>query len=406
MDSLISAAARALATGDPLGALNRVALRDDPPALALRGIAMAQLGDLVRARSLLQRAARAFGAKEAVARARCVVAEAEIALVTRDLGWPAKALDAARATLEKHGDRVNAAHARHLEVRRLLLIGRLDEAERSLDGLDPALLPPAWRAAHELVVAGIAMRRLRTKTARDALARAERSARDARIAPLLAEVESASRVLSTAAARLIAGGNERPLLLADVEALLKSKALIVDACRYVVRGAGVAVPLARRPVLFTLARVMAEAWPRDVSRGTLLERTFRAKHADESHRARLRVEIGRLRKALGTLADVTATADGFALVPRRADEVVVLAQPIEEEHGAVMAFLSDGEAWSSSALTLALGTSQRTVQRALDELAAQGKVQSFGRARARRWMTPPIAGFTTTLLLPAALPGD
>ena len=143
MDSLITAAARALAAGDPLGALNRVALRDDAPALALRGIAMAQLGDLVRAKALVRSAARAFGAKEAVARARCVVAEAEIALVSRDLAWPAKALDAARATLEKHGDRMNAAHARHLEVRRLLLIGRLDEAERRLAELDPAPFPAA-----------------------------------------------------------------------------------------------------------------------------------------------------------------------------------------------------------------------------------------------------------------------
>jgi len=180
MDSLITAAARALAAGDPLGALSGVALRADAPGLALRGIAMAQLGDLARAKALLRSAARAFGPKEAVARARCVVAEAEIALVSRDLGWPAKALDAARATLEAHGDRVNAAHARNLEVRRLLLIGRLDEAESTLAELDPAPFPPASRAAHELVVAGIAMRRLRTKTARAALARAERAARDAR----------------------------------------------------------------------------------------------------------------------------------------------------------------------------------------------------------------------------------
>ena len=191
MDSLITAAARALAAGDPLGALNRVALRNDPPALALRGIAMARLGDLVRAKALLQSAARAFGPREAVARARCVVAEAEIALVSRDLGWPAKALDAARATLEAHGDRVNAAHARHFEVRRLLLIGRLDEAEHALAELDPAPFPPALKAAHELVVAGIAMRRLRTKTTRAARARAERAARDADIPALKAEVESA-----------------------------------------------------------------------------------------------------------------------------------------------------------------------------------------------------------------------
>jgi len=406
MDSLITAAARALAAGDPLGALNRIALRDDAPALALRGIAMAQLGNLVRAKALLRRAARAFGPKEAVARARCVVAEAEIALVSRDLGWPAKALEAARATLDEHGDRLNAAHARYLEVRRLLLIGRLDEAERKVDGLDPTPFPPALRAAHELVVAGIAMRHLRTKTARAALTRAERAAQHAGIPALTAEVESAFRVLNAPAARLIARGEERPILLEEVEALLASKALVVDACRYVVRDAGTAVSLARRPVLFALARALGEAWPADAPRGTLLARAFRAKHADDSHRARLRVEVGRLRTALRTLAGVSATKRGFALLPRRAREVVVLARPVEEAHAAVLAFLADGESWSSSALALALGASQRTVQRALDSLAAAGKVQSYGRGRARRWMTPPVPGFTTTLLLPAPLPSD
>jgi hypothetical protein len=404
MDSLITAAARALATGDALGALKRVALRDDPPALALRGIAMAQLGDLVRAKALLRSAARAFGAREAVARARCVVAEAEIALASRDLGWPPKALDAARATLEARGDRLNAAYARHLEIRRLLLIGRLDEAERRLTELDPAPFPPASRAAHELVVAGIAMRRLRTQAARDALARAELAAHHAAIPALTAEVESASRILNTPAARLVAHGEERLLLLADVEALLASKAVVVDACRHVVRDGSKVVSLATRPVLFALARALGEAWPGDVSRATLLARAFRAKHADDSHRARLRVEIGRLRAALRTLAGVSATQQGFALVPRDGCAVVVLAQPMEGEHAAVLAFLADGESWSSSALALALGASQRTVQRALDELAATAKVQSFGRGRARRWMTPPVGGFTTTLLLPAPLP--
>src|SRR5271156_4967201 len=222
MDSLITAAARALAAGDPLGALKRIALRDDAPALALRGIAMAQLGDLVRAKALLRRAGRAFGAKEAVARARCVVAEAEIALVSRDLGWPAKALDAARATLEAHGDRVNAAHARYLEVRRLLLIGRLDEAERKLAALDPAPFPPALRAAHELVVAGIAMRRIRSQAARAALARAGQAAG---IRARAGEVASPCLILDTPAARLIARGRERPLLLEELETLLASKAL-------------------------------------------------------------------------------------------------------------------------------------------------------------------------------------
>ncbi len=406
MDSLITAAARALAAGDPLGALKRVALRDDAPALALRGIAMAQLGDLDRARTLLRSAARAFGPREPVARARCVVAEAEVALASRDLGWPAKALDAARATLEHHGDRVNAAHARYLEIRRLLLIGRLDEAERALAELDPAPLPPALKVAHELVVAGIAMRRLRAKPARAALVRAEHAARHAGIPALTAEVEGVSLVLNAPAARALAHGEERLLAIEEVEALLASKALVVDACRRVVRHAGTVISLAKRPVLFTLARALGDAWPGDVARDTLVARAFRAKHADESYRARLRVEVGRLRAMLRTLAGVSATKRGFALVPRRAREVVVLAPPVEEEHAAVLAFLADGESWSSSALALALGASQRTVQRALDSLAAADKVQSFGRGRARRWMTPPVPGFPTTLLLPAPLPSD
>jgi hypothetical protein len=405
MDSLITAAARALAMGDPLGALKRVALRDDAPALALRGIAMAQLGDLARAKALLKSAARAFGPKEAVARARCVVAEAEIALVSRDLGWPAKALDAARATLEKHGDRINAAHARNLEVRRLLLIGRLDEAERRLAGFDPTPLPPASRAAHELVIAGVAIRRLRTKAARAALARAENAAREVDIPALTAEVESASLVMNTPAARLIARGEERPLLLDEVEALLASGALVVDACRNVVRDAGTVVSLATRPVLFALARALGEAWPADVPRKALVARAFGGKHADESHRARLRVEVGRLRVELRPLADVSATSQGFALKPRRACDVVVLAPPVDEQHAAVLAFLADGESWSSSALAIALGTSPRTVQRWLEQLAAAGKVQFYGRARARRWMTPPVPGFPTTLLLPGPLTG-
>ena len=406
MDGLIAAAARALAAGDPLGALNHVALHDDAPALAIRGIAMAQLGDLVRAKALLRSAVRAFGPKEAVARARCIVAEAEIALASRDLGWPVKALDEARITLEAHGDRVNAAHARYLQVRRLLLIGRLDEAELRLTGLDPAPFPPALRAAHELVVAGIAMRRLQTTRARAALARAEHAAHYAAIPGLTAEVENAARILNTPAARLIARGKERPLLLDEVETLLASRAFVVDACRHVVQGAGGVVSLTRRPVLFLLARALGEAWPGDVPRGTLVSQAFRAKHADESHRVRLRVEIGRLRAELGTLAGVSATKRGFALVPHGGGEVVILARPVEEEHAAVLAFLADGEAWSSSALALALGASQRTVQRALDRLAAVSKVQSFGRARARRWITPVVPGFSTMLLLPAPLSSD
>lgn len=399
MDSVITATGRALAEGDPLGALNRVALRNDAPALALRGIAMAQLGDLDRSKALLRRAARAFSPKEAVARARCAVAEAEIALVSRDLGWPVKRLRQARATLESNGDRANAAFARYLEARRLLLIGRLDDAERALADLDPAPFPPASRAAHELVVAGIAMRRLQTSTARAALSRAKRAARRAGIPGLTAEVESAARVLESPAARLVNRDGGRLLRLDEVEVLLSSDAFIVDACRLVVRDGRDAVSLAGRPVLFALARALGEAWPGDVARDMLVARVFRLKLDDESHRARLRVEIGRLRKALKPMAALRATKRGFELAPRRAREVIVLAPPVEERHAGVLALLADGESWSSSALALALGCSQRTVQRSLDALAETGKVQSLGRGRARRWLAASAPGFPTTLLL-------
>ena len=405
MDSLITAAARALAAGDALGALNHIALRGDAPALALRGIAMAQLGDLDRAKMLLRRAARTFGSREPLARARCVVAEAEIALVSRDLNWPVKALEAAQAALEKHGDRANAAHARYLAIRRLLLLGRLDAAERLLTGFDPAPLLPASRAGHELVIAGIAMRRLQITAARAALAQAGHAAHQAHISSLTAEVEGAARALDAPAARSVARGEERVLRLDEVETLLASSALVVDACRRAVCHAGSAISLETRPVLFALARALAEAWPGDVSREELLARAFRARHADESHRARLRVEIGRLRKALVAVAGIDATKDGFALVTRRDRAVVVLAPPTDEAHATVLALLGDGEAWSSSALALALGASQRTVQRALDDLSAGSKVQAIGDGRARRWMAPPVPGFPTTLLLPAALSG-
>ena len=405
MDSMITAAARALAAGDPLGALNRVALRNDPPALALRGIAMAQLCDFARARTLLRGAQHAFGPREAVARARCVVAEAEVALVSRDLAWPAKALDVARSTLASHGDDANAAYGGYLVVRRLLLVGRLHEAECALAELNADSLPAALRAVHALTVAGIAMRRVRATQAREALAEARECAREARIPPLMAEVESSLELLDAPAARLVADGDARPLTLAQVETVLASRALVIDACRYSIREGERVVALATRPVLFVLARVLAQSWPADAPRDELVARAFRGV-ADESHRARLRVEMGRLRTKLRPLADVTATKRGFALVPRRAREVAVLVRPIDEKHAAVLALLADGESWSTSALALALDTSQRNVQRALQALASDGKAQAVGRGRARRWVAPPAPGFATALLLPTQLPGD
>lgn len=403
MDALIQAAARALASGDPLAALGRVALRDDAPALALRGIALAQLGDFERARQLVRRAARAFGAKDPVARARCVVAEAEIALASRDLGWPTAALEAARATLEHHGDRRNAAYAGYLAGRRLVLMGRLEQAEQVLSELDPTPFPPALRAVHELALAGIALRRVQATAARAALARAAQAAQAAGIPALQAEVRQAWQTLEAPAAHLHQAGQTRALRLDDVEALQASDTLVIDACRYAVQGADGTLALASRPILFTLAQALGQAWPDDVPRDALIAQAFRTRHPDESHRARLRVEIGRLRAALGTLAGIRATRQGFALIPA-AGAVAVLTPPMQDRHAAVLALLADGEAWSSSALALATGASQRQVQRALDALAAAGRAQPLGRGRARRWITPPLPGFATTLLLPVPLP--
>jgi hypothetical protein len=404
MDSLITAAARALAVGDVLGALQRVSLRDDPPALALRGIAMAQLGEHPRARELLRRAARGFGAHEELARARCVVAEAEVALAMRDLRGSPQSLAAASATLEARADHANAQQGRLIALRRQLLLGRLDDAAASLAGLDATELPPALRAVAELAAAEIALRSLRTALAQAALARAHEAAEGARIPALLAEVVEARAALDRPAARRIHAGHEQLLRLGEVEALLASGALVVDACRHGLRAGAAWQPLARRPVLFVLARALAEAWPGDADREALIARAFRTRRPDDTHRARLRVEIGRLRALAAPLARIEASARGFALRPQGGSEVVVLAPPIEGEQASLLALLADGAAWSTSALAQAVGASQRTVQRALAELEAAGQVRSVGRARAQRWLSPPLAGFTTILLLPTALP--
>lgn len=404
MDSLIIAAARSLAIGDPLGALKHVALRDDPPALALRGTAMAQLGELAKAKELLRRAARAFGAREPVARARCHVAAAEIALVLRDLGEPMRILAEARKILDRRGDPMNTAHAGCLQARRLLLIGQLDKAQAILETLDPRIMLPASRAGAWLVAAGIAMRRIESGPAGAALEKAALAAKLAGIPSLIAEVQRAEEAFRAPAARLLEAGSERLLVLGEVETLIASNRLIIDATRNIVRKKNSIVTLASRPVLFALARTLAEAWPGGVVRETLLVRAFRARQADESHRARLRVEIGRLRAELVDLAEIQATERGFMLKPTGAGNVVVLAPPQEDDHATILALLADGEAWSSSALALALDVSPRTVQRALEALASAGKVDPFGRGRARRWMARQVPGFPTSLLLPAPPP--
>jgi hypothetical protein len=404
MDSLISAAARALAAGDALQALKHVALREDPPALALRGIAMAQLGEHPRARELLRRAARGFGAHEALARARCVVAEAEVALALRDFSDAPRALEAAAATLEARADRANALQARLIAVRRLLLLGRLDEAAEALSGVEVRGGPPALVAVAELTAAELALRSLHTDAAQAALARAHEAALQSRVPALWGEVAETRAALDRPAARRRVEGREQSLRLAEVSSLLASGALVVDACRRGVRAGGAWLPLASRPVLFTLAHALAQAWPGDVDRNELIAQAFRMRRPDETHRARLRVEIGRLRALLAEVAGIEATARGFALRPREGREVAVLLPPIDGDQASLLALLADGTAWSTSALALALGASQRTVQRALAELEAEGRVRSVGQARSRRWLAPPLAGFTTILLLPAAMP--
>lgn len=404
MDSLIAAAARALAEGDVLRALNDVALRDDPPALAMRGIAMARLGEFPRARELLRRAARSFGAKETVARARCVVAEAEVALAMRDIGASSKELAAARDILDAHADHANAVQARLIALRRLLLLGRLDEAADALTKVDVPGLPPPLATVAALVTAELALRSLRVGAARSAFVRARDAAARASLPSLSAEVAEAELALERPAARRIVAGQERLLQMQEVAALVGSTGLVVDACRRGLRRGTIWIPLARRPVLFVLARMLGEAWPGDVDRRDLIAGAFRTRRPDETHRARLRVEIGRLRRLVAGIASIDATARGFLLRSQDAGPVAVIAPPIDGEQASLVALLSDGAAWSTSALALAMGASQRSVQRALAGLETEGRVRSVGSARARRWLAPTLAGFTTILLLPSLSP--
>jgi hypothetical protein len=404
MDSLIGAAARALACGDALTALKQVALRDDPPALALRGIAMAQLGELARARALLRRAARGFGPREPLAQARCRVAEAEVALALRDLATPDTALAAAMATLQAQGDIPNATHARLITARRALLLGRPADAAALLAPLQGQTLAPLQAATAALAAVELALRDLQLDAAEAALREAHEAATRAAVPALQAEAADAAQALSQVAARRWQGGTWQPLKLADVAALFRAGGLVVDACRHGLRVGDWQLRLARRPVLFTLLRTLAQAWPDDASREQLIADAFRLREPDDTHRARLRVEIGRLRRLVADVAEVQATPGGFRLRPHRGRDVAVLAPPVDGAAGELLALLSDGAAWSTSALAQAVGDSQRTVQRALAELQAQGRVRAVGQARAQRWLAPPLTGFTTILLLPAALP--
>jgi hypothetical protein len=408
MDSPLTAAARALQTGDPLAALQQIALRNDAPALALRGMAMAQLGELGSAKLLLRRAARGFGATQRLARARCATAAAEVALAARDLRFSPRALDDALRTFEAERDGANALHARLLGARRFLLLGQVARAELAITSLDLHAAPAMLRATAALVGFDIALRRGHTRAAREALDRAQRAALRARIPALSAEIERAAHVLRAPAARLIMEGQSRLVALEQVEAVLASTQLVIDACRRSASLRQDVVTLRRRPVLFALLRALAEAWPSELSRAALLEAAFGMRRESPSLRARLRVELGRLRKELRALAEIHATPLGFVLRLRRATAVAVLAPPVEGADAALLGLLGDGAAWSTSALALALGSSQRTLQRALSDLEAKGLVQGFGQARARRWIVTPVSGFTTAMsvFLPPAIGQD
>ncbi|HEY5374290.1 MAG TPA: helix-turn-helix domain-containing protein [Polyangiaceae bacterium] len=401
MDMVVELAARALSVGDPLCALKNIALRDDAPALALRGIAMAQLGELGRAQKLLRRAARAFGTKDPLGRARCVVAEAEVALANRELSGSDIELNAALAVLSTRGDAANAAHGALVIARRWVLLGRLEQAERVLTDLDLKRAPARLVASAELVAAEIATRRLSTAEARRCLKRATIAAEKAKIPALIAEANVAARRLDAPAARLLEAGVARLVSLGDVEALRQTRALVVDACRRELRAGTTLTRLVERPVLFELLWALAEAFPNEAPRAELARRAFGSARLNESIRVRLRVEIGRLRKLLGKVAQITAGEHGFVLQPRTVRRVLVLMPPADTETDALLALLSDGQAWSTSGLAQALGKGQRTVQRALGMLETSGKVTWFGRGRGRRWRAPAFTSFATPLLLVA-----
>jgi len=401
MDSDLETAARHLARFDALGALRLVARREDPEAVALRGIAMAQLGEGRSAQKLLVRAERAFAKTDPRMHARVLAARGEVALASRDLALAGRLFEAAETALG--GDRINRTWVRILRVRRLLLLGRVEDAH-DLAVVDLRGAPPRLRALAELLRADIAARRMRILEARAAIARARRSAREARLPPLAAQVERFAAEFAGPVARIIRDRTFALATLADIAALARNPGLVVDACRRELRRDAVTVSLATRPVLFALAEALGEAAPGPASRALLVERAFGAHRMNESLRARLRVEIGRLRRALVPVGVTLASSgDGFRMSGD--DEplnVVVILPAVDGEASLVLALLRDGEAWSSSALAAATGLGQRAVQRALVELKEARKVNADSAGRNCRWVACPpdtLATTATTLLL-------
>jgi hypothetical protein len=398
MDPDLDTAAHHLARFDALAALRLIGRRDDPEALALRGVAMAQLGEDRDALKLLGRAERA----DPRMGARITAARGEVALAMRDLALAGRLLEAAEKALSE--DRINRTFVRLLRVRRLLLLGRVEEAH-ALVTMDLRGAPPRLQVLAELLRADIAARRLRVLEAEAAIARARKAARSAALPPLMAQVERFAADFAAPVARILRDRTFALATLADVVALARSNGLVVDGCRRELRLRGVTVSLATRPVLFGLAETLGEAAPGTASRALLVERAFGARRANESLRARLRVEIGRLRRALAPLGmAVMPTPEGFSLRgDPEAMRVTVVLPPADGEASLLLALLRGGEAWSSSSLASASGLGQRAVQRALAELKEAGKVDAHGAGRSRRWVARPPEGFATTLLLAGRL---
>jgi DNA-binding winged helix-turn-helix (wHTH) protein len=388
MVSRYQTAAAMLAAGDGLGALSQVGRDETPEGLALCGCAFAQIGDFERAQRFLARAARGFGAADPIARARCVTASAEVSLATRELTGSLSGLRQASAALSASGDLVNALHARLVLARSLMFLDQQVEAAQILERVSLRRAPPLLAATAELIRAELALRQVEIAQARAALSRAQRAAERAAIPALVREITRVKEGLLAPAARLIARGEVRVLPLIEVERVLAKGAWLVDACRRELRCGARRVSFVGKPVLLELMCCLAEAWPEVVPRERLIERGFGARRSNETHRARLRVELGRLRRLLAKVGSIQAEGAGYRLVA--ADNVQVLLPATAHEHAALLALLSDGASWSSSALALALGASQRTLQRALLSLEESGRVVGRGQGRARRWSVAPL----------------
>jgi len=400
VDAPLTAAARALALGDALSALKWLGLRTDAAARAMRGAALSQLGEFARAKAQLRAALRALGPGDGLLRARCLAAEAEIALSLGDLHWSAEPVARAVAELEAAGDSRNAAYLQLVAARAALRLGRPEDAERLLRHAKLAPAAPLERTFAELVRVELAAKRGDPDVLTAALASASAAADRAAIPALVSEVARIRDHYEGPTAVITSRGKARTASFCEVCALGRSADVVIDGGGREVRSSGDCISFARRPVLFELLRILAEAWPEAVSRDLLIKRAFGARRLNESHRIRLRVEVGRLRKFVRRRLAVIAKEPGYALF---ANHEVALVMPLEESPASrVLSLMHGGEPWSASSLALALGVSERTVQRSLGELQSAGKVGATGNGRGRRWVR--LFEIPTDLLLPRSSP--